>query len=240
MEQELPSTAQTSSSKTVPIVVISSLTAALIAGGSVYAYQKNLSDKTQADLQSQITSLQQAHTAKPIAINATPAATVTPSATVSPTSSPVAATPALTASQLMNFTYNDLNGKSHVFKNGTTTYSALGGGTGTMTILQDIGVQQIDLNRDGAIDSVLIIGENDGGTGYYYQLVSVLNVNGKPVLSGQHRILDDRATVKNMAISNESIIISGAISGIGQSRADQPNQTKTETYKWVNGTLLAQ
>ena len=222
----------------VPIIVGSVLVAALAAGGGVYAYQKSQSDKTQADLQSQITSLQQAKT---ITASATPAPSAVPTSTTTSTatSSPTTAAPALTVSQLMNFTYNDLNGKSHTLKNGTVTYPAYGA-TGTMTILQNIGTQQIDLNGDGSVDSVLVIKENDGGTGYYSQLVSVLNVNGKPVLSGQHRILDDRSTVKNLTINNGLIVVDGLVHGANQSFADLGNQPKTETYKWVNGTLVVQ
>ena len=242
MEPKPLTSSQTVSNKLVPIVVSSVLITALIVGGGVYAYQKNQSDKTRDDLQTQIISLLKTNSAKNVAVSAAPLPSTNPTSTTIPTATvnPTATISALTVSQLMNFTYNDLNGKGHTMKNGVATYPALGGGTGTMTILQDVEAQQIDLNADGAIDTVLIIGENDGGTGYYYQLVSVLNSNGKPLLSGQHSIFDDRATIKNLAVSNGSIIVNGLTSGVGQSRSDLPNQPKTETYKWIKGTLTAQ
>lgn len=67
------------------IVVLSVIIAALLAGGGVYAYQKNQSNKTQSDLQSQIDTLKtQVDAAKTSVATPMPS----PIAAVQPTSTP--------------------------------------------------------------------------------------------------------------------------------------------------------
>ena len=88
MEQESSVNSPLTSSKLLLIIVGSVFVAALVSGGGVYAYQKNQSDKTQADLQSQIDTLKsQARVVK------APVATLSPIIpTTQPTDSPTPTT----------------------------------------------------------------------------------------------------------------------------------------------------
>lgn len=99
MEQESPVSSSAISSKLVPIIVCSVLVAALAVGGGVYAYQKSQSDKTQADLQSQIDTLKsQARVAKaPIETPSPIIPTTQPTDSPTPTASSPTLTPATTS-----------------------------------------------------------------------------------------------------------------------------------------------
>lgn len=66
-----------------PIIVGSVLIAALITGGSVYAYEKSQNNTLQTNLQNQIDNLK-----KQISTTNTPQATPTPLSTIQPTNSP--------------------------------------------------------------------------------------------------------------------------------------------------------
>ena len=79
---------QVKSSNMVLVVVSSVLIAASIAGGSVYAYQKNQNDKQQANLQNQIDSLNTRLAAQTPIPTVTPMAMPTPTALGQPTTTP--------------------------------------------------------------------------------------------------------------------------------------------------------
>ena len=81
---------QQSSSKLMPVVIAGVVLAALVGGGSVYAYEKGQNDTKQANLQSQIDSLNsQLRVTKSIS-SPTPIAEVSPVVSASPSSQPLA------------------------------------------------------------------------------------------------------------------------------------------------------
>lgn len=83
-EENSPRVPKPSGYPTAAIVLICAVIAALLSGGAVAAYQHNLNVKSQASLESQITSLQQQLAA------ASPTATPSPAATAAPSPTPTA------------------------------------------------------------------------------------------------------------------------------------------------------
>jgi hypothetical protein len=139
----------------------------------------------------------------------------------------------------MNFTYKDGAGKSRTLKDGAVSFSATGG-TGSLTIVQDYGFAEGDLDGDGTSDSVVILADNEGGTGTGFIMAAVLNKNGQPALGAQHSILEDRATVTSFSVDSQIITVKGMVHGANQPLADEGNTPKTEKYKLVSGKLVAQ
>jgi hypothetical protein len=227
-------------SNTLAAVLIGVIVAALASGGGVYAYQKNQNNKSQSDLQSQVDSLQRQITAMKVIPSATPIASTVPSPTAmaTPAATPV---PALTPAQLQNFTYTDMNGIRRTLKNGTATYPATGS-TGSLSTGQGDAYQAFsgDVDGDGVADTVVVLGDNEGGTGYWNVIAAVLDKNGQPVLGGETVALNDRASIQSITISGGLITVTGMEHGPDQSEADAPNQPVTETYKLVSGKLVAQ
>ncbi|MBN1439018.1 MAG: hypothetical protein JW929_06360 [Anaerolineales bacterium] len=67
-----------------------------------------------------------------------------------------------------------------------------------------------DLNGDGAEDAAIVLSENMGGTGFFMNVVAVLNQGGAPVQSGS-RFLDDRAQLNGMVIIGGRIVVDAVI-----------------------------
>jgi hypothetical protein len=69
-----------------------------------------------------------------------------------------------------------------------------------------------DLNGDGAEDAAVVLSENTGGTGFFMNVVAVLNRGGAPVQSAS-RFLDDRAQLNGMVVIGGRIRIDAVIHG---------------------------
>lgn len=61
-----------------------------------------------------------------------------------------------------------------------------------------------DVDGDGKGDAVIVIGYNGGGSGYFVNLVAVLNKNGRPV-QGASYDLGDRVIVKSLKLHNQRV-----------------------------------
>lgn len=103
---------QSSSSKVVPVVIASIVMAALVAGGSVYAYEKNQNDSSQARLQSQIESLK-TQVAKKSPVSISPITTATPSAAPSLSSNSLAVSSEVFKSSIVNLQFTYPNDSSY-------------------------------------------------------------------------------------------------------------------------------
>lgn len=92
----------------VPVIVGSVLIAALVVGGGVYAYEKNQNNTAQADLRSQIDSLNNRLAVSPAPASPTHAALATPLASTIPsaiaTSSPAAISSSLSTATWKTYT----------------------------------------------------------------------------------------------------------------------------------------
>ncbi|MFA7340473.1 MAG: hypothetical protein WC028_27065 [Candidatus Obscuribacterales bacterium] len=63
-----------------------------------------------------------------------------------------------------------------------------------------------DVDGDGKGDAVIVIGYNGGGSGYFVNLVAVLNKNGHPV-QGASYDLGDRVIVKDLRLSKQRVTL---------------------------------
>lgn len=63
-----------------------------------------------------------------------------------------------------------------------------------------------DIDGDGKGDAVIVIGYNGGGSGYFVNLVAVLNKNGRPV-QGASYDLGDRVIVKDLKLSKQRVTL---------------------------------
>ncbi len=63
-----------------------------------------------------------------------------------------------------------------------------------------------DIDGDGKGDAVIVIGYNGGGSGYFVNLVAVLNKNGHPV-QGAGYDLGDRVIVKDLKLSKQRVTL---------------------------------
>jgi len=115
--------------------------------------------------------------------------------------------PKLTIKQLMNAIYQpslDSEFDSNLMlKNGIHYYPNENGviDSASYTEIDDRMVAFGDLNNDGIDDAVVILGTDGGGTGYFMDLVTVYNRNGKPKCIAS-KSLGDRVVVKNIKINN--------------------------------------
>lgn len=74
----------------------------------------------------------------------------------------------------------------------------------TVTLMDRL-VARGDLNGDGADDAAVILMENSGGTGVFYYLAPVLNLDNQPA-SPTSVLLGDRVEIKSMVISQGQIV----------------------------------
>lgn len=115
--------------------------------------------------------------------------------------------PKLTIKQLMNARYQpslDSEFDSNLrLRNGIHYYPNENGviDSASYTEMDDRMVAFGDLNNDGIVDAVVILGTDGGGTGYFMDLVAVYNANGKPKHAATKN-LGDRIVIKQIAIKN--------------------------------------
>lgn len=222
---------------TLALILAAILIAALLAGGSVYVYEHSKQTKQNQDLQAQIDTLksQVANT------NATPTPSAMPVA--SPTSKAVLN---LTATQLMNTTYQNSSHKPVKLINGTANF-VFDSGTGkdgtpysVEGSLSSDGTAFGDLDGDGVPDAAVILAENAGGTGYFYSIAAVINKGGQPVIVAYGATdLGDRPDIKSITIKDGIITVNALVVGSNDAFSN-PTQPKTFNYKLVDGKLISQ
>jgi hypothetical protein len=93
-----------------------------------------------------------------------------------------------------------------------------------------------DLNGDGAEDAAIVLSENTGGTGFFMNVVAVLNQGGAPVQSAS-RFLDDRAQLNGMVIAGGRITVDAVIHGFRDPMCC-PDFPVVETLRLRGDTLV--
>lgn len=87
-----------------------------------------------------------------------------------------------------------------------------------------------DLDADGINDAAVILISSGGGSGAFYDVVAVIDRNGKPNPVAT-AFLGDRITINNLSIQNGQIVVDMNTQGPGQAMAEEPNQPETRTYQ---------
>jgi hypothetical protein len=77
---------------------------------------------------------------------------------------------------------------------------------GNMFYLNTGSVASGDLDGDGRLDAVTVIGWTGGGSGFFESLVGITDVNGKRVTSAQ-QVLGDRIVVRALSIKNREVTV---------------------------------
>ena len=88
-----------------------------------------------------------------------------------------------------------------------------------------------DLNGDGMEDAVLVFVTNTGGTGRFFEMIPVLNVNGNPQPGGSQWV-GDRTPVTSLSIDSGTVTAVVTIT--------PPSTQETWLVKLVNGALVKQ
>lgn len=115
---------------------------------------------------------------------------------------------ASTASTDAGLTLQQVNNTQYVIEGRTIQF------TNGMATLQPTGTAQIDqqhvafgdLNGDGLGDAAVILTTQPGGTGTFFYLVALLDVNGSPS-QAVTILLGDRISVQNLAVTNGEISV---------------------------------
>jgi len=87
-----------------------------------------------------------------------------------------------------------------------------------------------DLDADGVDDAAVVLISDPGGSGTFYDLVAVLDRNGKafPVAT---TFLGDRIEINALTIEDGQIVVDMLDRGPGEAMADAPTQPETRTYQ---------
>jgi basic membrane protein A len=87
-----------------------------------------------------------------------------------------------------------------------------------------------DLDADGVDDAAVVLISDTSGTGRFYDVVAVLDRNGKafPVASA---FLGDRIEINAVTIEDGQIVVDMLTRGPDAAMADAPTQPETRTYK---------
>lgn len=86
-----------------------------------------------------------------------------------------------------------------------------------------------DLDGDGNGDAVMAIGYNGGGSGYFVDLVAMMNKSGQPS-QGATLSLGDRVIVKSLKLAGGKVTLTMMEHGPGDSMADTSIRT-VQTFK---------
>ena len=103
------------------------------------------------------------------------------------------------------------------------------------TLREDL-IAQADVNGDGAEDAAVLVDFDPFGTGYFPNLVVMLNSGGSSSFAASIS-LDDRTRVESIRIEGARIILNLTVHGPGEARCC-PTVPRTVTYRFVNGTLV--
>ncbi len=94
----------------------------------------------------------------------------------------------------------------------------------------------VDLNKDGAIDAIVVLLQKCGGTGTFVFLVPVLNVDGKP-MAGMNGELGDRIPIRRLGINRDTVIVDALVAG-PEDGLCCPSQPRTFRYLFRNDSLV--
>ena len=91
-----------------------------------------------------------------------------------------------------------------------------------------------DLDGDGLEDAVVLLAENNGGSGVFVSLLVMVNNGGQPRQSAAV-LVDDRPRIDSLEINNGSIIMQGVIHAADDVMAI-PTLAVTEIYRYSAGS----
>jgi len=150
----------------------------------------------------------------------------------------LAAMAPLTRAQLETFAY-DLGATSSVeggkvpLVNGRWM-DPVGGSTFTLHPTHAIG----DLDGDGNADAVALLVEASGGTGSFYYMFAVMNLDGGPVQLGEPEWLGDRTVVQRLSIDRKGIISIRYVTHGDDDPACCPTMKIEDRYRVEKGKLI--
>lgn len=147
------------------------------------------------------------------------------------------ATPPLTEEALKNLTYRSEWTESGVAQLTDGEYrKPIMEGSATEMVIRLLDVALGDLDGDGVKDAAVILVTDPGGSGTFFDLIVVLNRDGKPehVASAS---LGDRAQVQAFSVATGQIIIEMITHGPDDPMCC-PSQRVKETYALLDGELV--
>jgi hypothetical protein len=92
-----------------------------------------------------------------------------------------------------------------------------------------------DLNGDGQPDAAVILAIQSGGSGTFYDLIALLDQDGRPVQSGS-AFVGDRQVVKNLEIAGGRLILDYLTQGLDDPLCC-PSERRLRSYLLENGVL---
>jgi len=167
-----------------------------------------------------------------------PSPTPLPAATQTLAPSPTA--PVMTIGQLRNailtITGSDQVVRTMTFKDGKYQQGSDQAEPGFDSVVMGEKFGFGDLNGDGLQDAVITIDENFGGTGLFVSVVVLLNDDGYPNAITS-TVIEDRAIINNLEITNGEIRMDAIVHGPGDPAccAAQPS---SRTYRLVKNALV--
>ena len=149
------------------------------------------------------------------------------------------ATPStLSLEQLANATYSGIYDEPVSLINGEyegEPFVPDGAARPRVTLVQNAPIPTGDLNGDGALDSVVFLVENSGGSGTFTYVGAMLNQEGQPVDGGTVWV-GDRTQVKSVTIEEGQIVMEIVTQGPDDPQCC-PTLVQRKTYAWQDGQL---
>jgi len=144
----------------------------------------------------------------------------------------------LTLSLLRNFTY-DLGESSSVDGGKVPLVDGQwadpkGGSRFSLLPIHAIG----DLDRDGAADAVVVVGEASGSTGSFSYMFAILNRNGRPMQPSEPEWLGDRTVVQRVAIDRKGVVSIRFVTHQQGDAACCPTLKIDDRYRVEGGKLI--
>jgi hypothetical protein len=155
---------------------------------------------------------------------------VTPTPPLTPTS-----VPRLTVSQLRNAEYFRGAQAIRLVDGKHTTPSPFPTEPNTYVLRED-RIAFADIDGDGAEDVAAFVDFNPWGTGYFPNLVVVLNRRGQPDFAASVS-LEDRQRVESIRVEGARIVLDLKVHGPGEGRCC-PTVPRTAAYRLAGGALV--
>lgn len=207
--EELPEAqSKSTSKKAILLIVAIALVSAIIAGGVVYAYQKNQKEKQTADLQEQLDELKVQVARNSVAPTPSPSATPTLAPSITPTPSPAATT--ITEAMIKNAEYS-LAGLSAGAQKVTLKDGAMSSATMNVTANH---VLIGDFDSNGTAEGLVEIRANFGGSGIFPVIYLAKKTgNGIATEALLQPTFEDRDVINSIVFSSGVVTFDATVHG---------------------------
>jgi hypothetical protein len=137
----------------------------------------------------------------------------------------------------LNATYS-VNGQSVSLINGKAQTPAAPGSASNITTMVFGDPVSGDLNGDGTTDAVIMLTQDDGGSGTFYYVAVAINTPSQGAVGTNAVLLGDRIAPQTIEIQNGQIVVNYADRAPGDPMTTQPSMGKT-LYLTLTGTTLS-